>query len=189
MKNHVFLKGSKLDFERRTPYCCSKIGFVGFGSGAMSVCRNDEKSMTNRSHNPWTSIANSMQNPCPKKVCKKHHKTSQSEPTREPKSTTNQEKTRSRNRCEKRGACPEARGGSAGGARAPSLDLNISSSSLLRLLNILTSIRFACWPRFATHMFRSHLRMWIWRAPPYPPTLNKKQESSYLLCIVSEDMV
>ena len=113
MGNHVFLKGSKLDFERRTQYCCSKIGFAGFGSGAMSVCRNDEQSMTNRSQNPWKFNDKSMQNPCSKKLCKKPDKTSQMESKREPKSIANQEKTRSGNRCEKRGACPDLPGGSA----------------------------------------------------------------------------
>ena len=29
MEIHVFLKGSNLDFERRTPYCCSKTSFAG----------------------------------------------------------------------------------------------------------------------------------------------------------------
>ena len=51
--------------------------------------------------------------------------------------------------------------GSAGRARAPFLDSNFSSSSLKHFLNVLTSIRFACWPRFATHIVRSHLWMWI----------------------------
>ena len=122
MKNPVFLKGQQLDFECRTPYSCSKTRFARFGSGTMYVCRNDEESMTNPSPNRWKINDKSMQNPCSKKLCKKHCKTSQMEPKREPESIANQEKTRSGNRCEKRGACPEARGGSAGGARAPSLD-------------------------------------------------------------------
>ena len=45
MNEHVFLQGKKLDFGRRTQHCCSKTRFARFGSGAKSVCTNDEQSM------------------------------------------------------------------------------------------------------------------------------------------------
>jgi hypothetical protein len=67
IKDYVFLKGSKLDFERITPYCCSKTRVARFGSGAMSVCKNDENSMTNPSPNRCQINDKSMQNPYSKK--------------------------------------------------------------------------------------------------------------------------
>jgi len=128
MNSCVFLKGAKLDFERRTPYCCSKIGFARFGSGAMSVCRNDEKTMTNRCPHPWKFNDKSMQRQCSEKLCKKHEKTPQMDPKREPKSKIIQEKTTSENRCEKGGACPDPPGGSAAWAGAPSKTNHLFSS-------------------------------------------------------------
>ena len=76
-----------------------------------------------------------MQNPCSKKLCKKHDKTSQMEPKREPESIANQEKTRSGNRCEKRGACPEGRRL----VRAPLLRLNHLFSTRFRLRLVISS--------------------------------------------------
>jgi hypothetical protein len=67
MKNYVILDGWKLDFKRKTPYCCSKTRFARFGSGAMSVCINDEKSMKNPSRNQCKINGKSMQNPSSKK--------------------------------------------------------------------------------------------------------------------------
>ena len=34
---HLFLQGSKFNFERRTPYCCSKTGLARFGNEAVSA--------------------------------------------------------------------------------------------------------------------------------------------------------
>jgi hypothetical protein len=40
MEKHAFPKGSKLDFERRTPYCWSKTRFARFYSEANFICTN-----------------------------------------------------------------------------------------------------------------------------------------------------
>ena len=54
-----------------------------------------------------------MQIRCSKKWCKKHEKCSKMEPTLGQKSRKSLSKTRSENRCEKRGECPDPPGGSA----------------------------------------------------------------------------
>ena len=82
-----------------------------------------------------------MQIPCSKKGCKKHDKCSKMEPKWKSKSRTNRQKTRSGNRCEKRGACPDPPGGSAAWAGAP-LRLNHRRPvlSLARLLSSLARL-------------------------------------------------
>ena len=76
-----------------------------------------------------------MQIRCSKKGCKKHEKCSKMEPKWEPKSRKSLSKRRSENLCEKRTACPDPPGGSAGRAGAPIL----SSRLRLRLAFVFAS--------------------------------------------------
>jgi hypothetical protein len=69
MNNHVFLQGPKLDFERRTQYCCSKTRVARVSGGAMSVCKNDGQSMTNPFQNGWKFCEKSLHHPYSKKSC------------------------------------------------------------------------------------------------------------------------